>query len=282
MITMTGRGPWFKYKDFFSWWRPIGYHKNKVNGAYGVADAIKRTGTGFDCPDYAAVHDDKIMRDINPYMVKCTREEAGFTQVSAKVVAVTLENHKIKELCDEIWKEGLIEIDGRTCVYETPAARLQGAHMAGGGCLIDDNGEAFILPSEYDPYYKARWIKEGAKDGKQYIIQTAFIHERKLLMEYLGATDDLDEFKDSGVKFWVGSLMSYSMGVDFSWISGTQILYSMPFSGAHYQQCLDRQLNFKREKPAIVAIPIGGIDAQVHAALKEKKNFTASFYRAIT
>lgn len=289
IVCVTGRGPWVDFPTFNRWWNPQHHYKKGVGGGYGVYAAKVRRVGGLEAPDYAQVHRDKVMADILPIMVEITRKEAGFKVTDATHVLCELENRALASISQRIRKEGIVEVEDsegstRVCVYDTPASRSQGAHMVGGGTLIDEDGEAFVLGG-VDAHYRAAWIRNGAKVGKQYVIQTEFIHERFLLLDFLGplATDDLEEFKSGAYRFVVLSLKSYSMGIDFSWLDGTQILYSMCWSGGHFDQVCDRQLNFTRTKPAIVAIPLlkGGIDRAVYEGVTTKGKFNASIYREI-
>jgi len=290
IMRVTGRGLWRDYKDFYAWWHHPGHYKRpRLCGGYGVPGAKKRVMAGQEVDDYSQVNEDKVRAEVAPFCVKITRREAGFQYDKAKVVSVQLDNNNLVGVCDRIMKHGVWEGSDkegvvRTCVYESPAAKLQGAHMACGGTLIDEDGEPFILGEEFNPYYRAHWIHQNAKPGKKYAIQTAWIHERQLLLNYLPmATDSLEEFRQGDYRFWVASLMSFSMGVDLSWISGTQILYSIPFSGAHYSQVKDRQLKYDRTRPALVGVPLlnGGMDNYVFQAVNNKMDFNLAFYKSI-
>jgi hypothetical protein len=283
-FAVTGRGPWQEYRTFYHWWNQPGHYKTAKSGGYGVAGASKRVAGGQEVPDYAQVNNARVEKEANPFIVTVSRADAGFKVTDATQKVVKCANGAILGLCEEIEKNGIVEVDGRVCVYETPAARLQGCHMACGGTLMDENGEGFSLPVEYDPVYKIRKIMEKTEGGKKYVIFAHYIHERKFIRETLGdlVTYELEGFDISSQMFCVLSSTSYSMGVDLSWLTGCQIIYSVPWSGAVWRQLLDRQLKYDRVREAVVGVLLldGGVDELCYDAVSKKQNFNLSRYRA--
>ena len=292
IVSVTCRGPWLQFRDFYSWWNQAGHYKNKISGGYGIAGAVKRIRAGMTAPDYDQVNEHKVLNDIKPFMIKMTREEAGFDVTKSDIKTFSYTNIGMNLASKLIMKDGYLSIednkgDLRECVYEGPAQRLQGAHMITGGTLIDEAGEAFILGDEHYPFL--RWAScEGFcrhLGGSQFAIMTTYVHERFYLLELLGdeATDDYDAFKAGGFRYWVCSLMKHSMGFDLSWMDGCQILYSIPWSGSHWAQVGDRQLKHDRKEKAIVGVPlmIKGLDNYVFKGVTEKGKFNASIYKEI-
>lgn len=300
-LTVTGRGPW-DYRDFYSWWNREGHYKDgRKCGGYGIYGAVKKVGSngpswgGVDgVTDYSAVEESRVLDAVSPYVVKMERE--GYTVKDATLVKVQLENELIAKIIRKIKKDKVVELfdedgEGRLCVYDKGSAQvIQACHMIGGGTLIDESGEAFVLHSRYYPSYRVDWIINGTRGkGRNYCIFTQYIKERefiraRLLEEGLRVFDTIDEMRDSGAHgYWVGSLASYAEGVDLHWLDGSQILYSLTWSGSKFSQVCDRQLNFKRTKPAKVAIPIlkGGLDSYVYDAVSNKRNFNATVYRGM-
>lgn len=283
-VSVTGRGPWVRYGNFFKWWNHAGHYKKPVDvGGYGIRGSVKRIGGGKEVTDYAQVDGDRIDRDISPLLVTVSRAQAGFKVTEASQKVVKCANGAILGLCDEIAKEGIVRIGDRLCVYETPAARLMGAHMACGGTLLDDQGQGFVLPDEFEPRYKLDLIRKRAKQGLKYVIFAHYIYERAFLLSELGdsSCEDVETFRTNDCQFCVLSTTSYSMGVDLSWLSGCCIMYSIPWSGAVWSQVLDRQLHFKREREAVVAVLLleDGVDTLVYEAVSRKQNFNLSRYR---
>lgn len=245
-------------------------------------------------PDYGAVDADRVLLEAEPWVVRMTREEGGHKVLGATVIPCKLRNEKLAALIARIKRHKLADVedlDGerRLIVCDKgPAQVLQTCHMIAGGTATDDNGEHFVLGG-VDAEYRARWIADGMVEGRSYVIQTAYILERAFLVGVLRGRgvkvwETLDELREAGAGCWVGSLASYAEGVDMSWITGSQILYSLVWSGAKFSQVCDRQLNFKRVEKAKVTVPLleGGIDEDVLEAVRGKVNFNKRFYEGRT
>lgn len=292
-LTVTGRGP-FNYRDFYSWWNQEGHYKDgRKCGGYGIEGAVKKVGSngpswggGDGVTDYSSVDESRVLDAISSYVVKMERE--GYAVKDATLVKVELENKALVKLIRKIKKDKVAEVvdsEGiaRMVCYDKGAAQvLQACHMLAGGTLIDVDGEAFVLGDEYGSSYRIDWIIEGTRgNGKQYAIFTQYVAERcfirgKLLEAGLRVFDDFNEMRDNGgAGYWVGSLASNAEGLDLHWLSGSQILYSLTWSGSKFSQVCDRMLNFNRKEKAKVAIPIlkDGLDSYVYEAVSNKRNF---------
>ena len=285
-LAVTGKGPWAKWPSFYRWWFDGSHYKDGVGGGYGIQTATKRIGGGEVMTDYSQVDQDRIERDVSGLVVTVSRAQAGFKVTKASEKVVMAANEAILGLCDEIAKDGVVRLGDHLCVYETPAARLQGAHMACGGTLIDDQGEAFVLPDMYNPTYKFDLIRSRLKPDLQYVIFAHYIHERTALLKWFGdlATDDLETLRRGLAQVCILSTTSYSMGVDLSWLTGCTIAYSIPWSGAVWSQVLDRQLKWDRKREAIMGVVLldGGVDCAVYDAVTSKQNFNARKYNPKT
>lgn len=274
MFRITGHGPWTEYRGvengFYSWYKD-----------YGKLGKIRIAG-GREVNDYSKGHYDRIMKKIEPYTVSLTQADAGFKK-EALVKTHQLQNDMILHLGSEIKEKGVLSIQGRYVPALGIAQKLQKAHMLCGGTCIDEDEEAFVLPEEYDPCYKARYIKEKAVEGRQYAIFTAYREERVLLRDYLGdgATEDMELFKAGGAQYFIGSMISWAEGVDLSWMSGSLILYSLAWSGATYLQILQRMNNKLRDEDIYIHVLCleGGTDMDVLRAVRSKQNFNVKFMR---
>ena len=182
-----------------------------------------------------------------------------------------------------IW-QGEIGDEERVVLGETPAAVLQKRHMTEGGTLIDENGEAFV--HDWFPCYKINYMLDRLEKGKEYAIVTAYIRERQFIVEELvreghKVIEDLSDFVEGCGGIFVGSGISNAEGVDLAWMTGSLIIYSLNWSGAKFLQLLERQNNWARDRPIKVHVLLcrGGVDEDVFAAVKNKQNFNASFFR---
>ena len=254
--------PWKSFGSFYKW------HKE-----YGIPSTIRISG-GQTVQDYSKGRDEMIMGVVNKYSVHFTQEEAGFSQKS-EIVVHELENIDLDFLSKQFKKDKVLQIDGHLIMGDTPASLNQKLHMIEGGTLKDSDGEAFILPECYDPFYKCDYIRKRLKNGRKVAIFTQYIKERELISDYFGCriTTDMVEFKESEIDLWVGSIQSYSEGFDLSWMNGSMILYSLNYRGSTFLQVINRMANYNRVDPIKVHVLLHGFDFHVYKMVSEKNNF---------
>lgn len=288
------RGPWGRYRDFYSWWHHPGHYKDgRTCGGYGVVGATKKTGRGGpawsagEVTDYSQVRECRVDKDLEGYVVTMTREDAGHKVLEATVLPVELENEELAKLIRKVKRDKVVEVGGETYAFDKgPAQVLQACHMIAGGTMPVGDGSAMRLPDEFDPMYRVRWIAEGIRPGRSYVVLTHYVEERAFVEEGLrdmgvDVIGSLEWLEYVGTGVFVGSLGSLAEGVDMSWLTGSMILYSLSFSGSKFSQVCDRQLKFNRVSPAKVAVPLlkGGVDSAVLGAVRMKKNYNATMFK---
>ena len=91
-------------------------------------------------------------------------------------------------------------------------------------------------------------------------------------------TTDMEEFKDTDIQLWVGSIQSYSEGFDLSWLEGSMILYSLNYRGSTFLQVINRMANYKRVDPIKVHVLLHGFDFHVFDAVSKKQNFNSRYF----
>lgn len=267
----THRGPWKAYGRFYDWHRD-----------WGVPKTLKIAG-GREVKDYSEVRE-VVLEHVKNFVVSLTQEDAGF-KFAPEIVEHRVQNEGgLGSWSKKFGRDGVCEVDGHVVLGETPAAVLQKRHMAEGGTLIDENGEAFV--HDMDPDYKIRYMIKKMVVGTEYAIMTCYIEERTFIVNRLKevghrVVTSLDDFVPGCGAVFVGSGISNAEGVDLAWMTGTMILYSLNWSGAKFLQVLERQNNFKRDRPIKVHVLLceGGVDEMVFAAVKNKQNFNATFLK---
>lgn len=275
----TTRGPWKVFnskRGFYNWHRE-----------YGIPKTVRIAG-GQEAKVYDEVRSE-VLNHVAPYVVTMKQEEAGF-KFAPEVIPVMIDNPDILEWSKKFGRDGIAEVDGHTVLGETPAAKLQKMHMAEGGTLIDDKEEAFVHKISLTHKYKA--LGENMCLNQSYFVTTAYIKEREVLYYFLsgmgfrvyGDFEDFEkEVRAGGAGVFIGSGIKYAEGVDLSWLTGSQIIYSLNWSGAKYLQLIQRQNNFKRDRPIKVHVLLtrGGVDEMVFKAVSSKANFNATVYKAM-
>lgn len=268
----TALGPWRHYgggvMSFYKWFKD-----------YGVPKTIRIAG-GQEVNDYSEVKS-IVADEVMPFAVSMTQEEVGFRQ-QAQVIPHYIADHEALRIGARLKNHGIIEMDGREVVAETPAAILQKSAMACGGTMIDDEGE----PVRRDDVAKLRYLIGKLTEGRQYAIFTQYIEERGLVSDALrnagfGVTTSMDDFRAGGAQCFVGSIKRYCEGVDLSWMDGAMILYSLTWSGSTYSQILDRMANWDRVEPIKVHVLLvkDSVEEQIFSAISSKQAFNAKFYK---
>ena len=265
------RGPFKLFNSFYRWFKE-----------FGISEKVRIAG-GQEVETYKNVRPE-VATHVAKFSVVVTQEDAGF-QIAPTVVPHLIHAPELVYLCDKIKRDGILEIEGRTVVAEGPAAKLQKMAMLCGGTLIDDNDEPFV----FDGTAKLDFLLGKMKKGRQYAIFTAYIKERDLICDVLGAHgwrcgEDMEALKSGEIDCFVGSLKRYSEGFDLSWLkNGAMIIYSLTFSGTTFHQILNRMIKFDRVDPAIVHILMikGSVEESVFKAVNSKQSFNEAFLEKV-
>jgi len=270
----TNKGPWKRYsgkRGFYGWHRDFGVPK------------LKRVAGGQEVKDYSEMRGE-VLEHVKPFMVTMTQEDAGF-KYAPQVIPHRVEPHQsLLAWSKSFEKKGIWQEGERVVLGENPASILQKRHMAEGGTLIDEDGVGFT--HDFYPFYKINYMIERMEKGKEYAITTAYIHERQFIVDELEASGfkvviELEDFVEGCGAIFVGSGISNAEGVDLSWMTGSMIIYSLNWSGSKFLQLLERQNNFKRDRPIKVHVLLckGGVDETVFEAVNNKQNFNRSFFK---
>lgn len=270
---VTNRGPWTQYKSFYRW-----------HNDFGIPASIFIAG-GKEVKNYDKVRPE-VMDSVLKYCVSMDQSEAGFKQ-KTQVIVHKIDNPTAVRFGAEIKKNGIAQFGEHTVVAECPAAILQKSAMALGGTLIDDQGVAFVC-DELEPNVKIDYMAKKLNKSKQYAIFTQYIAERAHIIDGLkrhgfDCGDDMDEFKLGKFKIFVGSIKRFCEGTDLAWLNGAMILYSLTFSGATYEQILNRMNKFDRVDPIKVNILLirHSIEEKIFEAVSNKKNFNTTFMKQV-
>lgn len=282
MLALSDNSPWKDLTQFNHWfegysvWKhlptgklrryAIGYQptgKNErelrfIESITGYGKPYKRNLNGYDVPQYDRMKENKVFNDINHLIVTITRKEAGHKYEAVdKLVHIPLSRRQ-ERMTKLIEERRVIETTKGIIVADSGAKLLSKRHqIAGGFCRGEDN---YIHEFKHKP--KVDWLMENI-DPDNTVILAHHIPEQKMLAKLFPHT---------------GSVTQKSEGVDFSGFE-TLVIYSMSHSAATYEQVRVRQANRKRETPITVLWLISGIDELVYRAVKNKENFTLSWYK---
>lgn len=252
---ISNNSPFKNYKNFYAWAKEF------------TTPAIKHFGA-LKVNDYSKSIDDKIDAIINPYLVKFTQEEAGFsTKITESVIYYDTPN-KIKKIVNLLLDKLVVEGKEETILGDTPVKLMSKIHQLENGSIIFESGNKKILDTS-----KAEFIKEYFK-GKKIALFYYFKQEWDLLKEVFkeDLTDDLNEF-NSTPKHIALQQVSGSEGISLK-NADVLIYYNFSYSGRQYVQGIDRMSTIDREENNVFFVfAKDSINAKIFKSLKAKKRY---------
>lgn len=252
---ISNHSPFRNYKNFYAWAREY------------TTPAIKHFGA-LKVNDYSKAIDDKIMPVIEPYLLKFTQKEAGFsTEITEHILYHDL-HPTIKSMVDKLCDKLVLQGKDETVLGDSPAKLMSKVHQIENGTVIFESGNGKILDTS-----KAEFIRERFA-GKKMAIFYYFKKEWDLLKQVFGdsLTDNLDEFNTTG-KHIALQQVSGSEGISLK-AADVLIYYNAGYSGRQYTQGRDRLTTMDREENNIFFVfAKDGINARIYKSLKNKKKY---------
>ena len=261
------RPVWAQYKNFYEWAKK-GY----------VDIGEKYVGTGQTVNDYSNANKELILRDIDPYVVRMTQEDAGFETKIDEAVRYVEMNETTYRLAQEIIDDGIAEVEGQTILADTGAKKLSKLKQIYCGTVIPEESSKGII---FDRS-KAEYIKQ--RYGKYKIaIMYCYEAERKMLYEtFPNATDSPEDFNANKDAVFIGQVRASREGVNLS--SATYLIFlGVDFAALSYLQARDRASFLGRETPPRIryVFAANGIESRVYRTVRKKENFTISHYNKV-
>ena len=130
------RPVWAQYKNFYEWAKK-GY----------VDIGQKYVGTGQTVNDYSNANKELILKDIDPYVVRMTQEDAGFETKIDEAVRYVEMNETTYGLAQDIIDDGISELKGQTILADTGAKKLSKLKQIYCGTVIGEGSgkELFLI-----------------------------------------------------------------------------------------------------------------------------------------
>ena len=283
------RPVWAQYKNFYEWAKK-GY----------VDIGEKYIGTGQTVNDYSNANKELILKDIDPYVVRMTQEDAGFETKIDEAVRYVEMNETTYRLAQEIIDDGIAEyhadevflgdsfsggtnLDGNNyadfvILADTGAKRLSKLKQIYCGTVIGEgSGKGIIFDRS-----KAEYIKQRYGNHKLAIMY-CYEAERKMLYEaFPNATDSPEEFNENKDAVFIGQVRASREGVNLS--SATYLIFlGIDFAALSYIQGRDRSSFLGRDTPPRIRyiFAADGIETRIYKTVRKKENFSISHYRKI-
>jgi hypothetical protein len=167
--------------------------------------------------------------------------------------------------------------DNNVIMADTGAKLLSKLHQIYTGTVIDEKNEGLVFDRS-----KAYWIKENFK-GKKIAIFYKYKAEETMLYLTFGYdkfTTDPQEFAKSSDKWFLSQIQSGREGISLS-TADALIMLNIDFSAVSYWQARARMQNKDREEASKVywLFAEGGIEEKIYKAVKDKKDYTFSYFK---
>lgn len=257
---ISNHSPFSNFKNFYGWAKEY------------TTPAIKHFGA-LKVNDYSKSLDDKILAVIEPYLVKFTQKEAGFsTEITEHILYHDLHptiKNMVDKLCDKLVLQGKEE----TVLGDSPAKLMSKVHQIENGTVIFESGKTQILDTG-----KAEFIRDRFA-GKKMAIFYYFKTEWELLKTVFGdsLTDNLYEFNTTD-KHIALQQVSGSEGISLK-AADVLIIYNNGYSGRHAVQMVDRMTTIDRKENNVYFIFCrSGINARIFKAVKSKRKYNDKMF----
>ena len=250
----------FKESNFYRWSEKF------------TTPSIKYFGN-IQVKDYSKAKDELITPIIEPYLLKYTQKEAGFTSEISEHVFYYEMPEVLQRLSKRLLADEVVEGNTETIIANNAAAMMTKIHQIENGTVIFESGNYKILST-----HKAEIIKEYFKDRKIAIFYY-FKHELELLMSVFGETitTDINEFKTTNKHFCIQQI-SGSEAISLK-EADALVYYNFGYSGRNYIQGRDRLTTKDRaENNVYFFLGKDSLNERIYKAIKAKKKYNEKLF----
>ena len=253
--------PFNGFKNFYDWSRTYTEPFTKHFGALQVKD-------------YSKSKDIEILNVIEPYLVRFTQKDAGFTSEITEEVIYYPIDAKIKQMVKRLMTNLVLEGKEDTILGDTAAKLMSKVHQSENGTIIFESGNSMILDTS-----KAEYIKKYF-EGKKIAMFYYFKKEWDLLKQVFGEnlTDNIEEFNTTD-KHIALQQISGSEGISLK-EADVLVYYNSGYSGRQYTQGRDRLTTINRSANHVYFFfDKDGLNAKIYKALKSKKRYNEKLFK---
>jgi hypothetical protein len=258
---VSNRSPWRMYSNFYKWCKDyVDVRQKKINGR--------------EMNDYTRGIEQKIMADVDRYMVRYTQASAGFKAVIDDEILSIRMSDRTYSLADKLMKDLIIEGKDDVILADTPVKLMQKLMQIYSGTVKLESGKAVVLDKT-----KAEFIRDRFKDQKIGIFYV-FKEEFNLLKSVLGdtMTADLDEFNstDKSIALQIVS------GREAISLRNAQylVMFNIQHSAVSYIQSRDRMTTIDRLSNKVYWLfSEGGIEEKIYKVVSKKLPYTSKHFK---
>lgn len=257
--------PVFSHKNFYAWAKEF------------VTVKQIRLAAGRFANDYSHANEKAILSLTDPYFVRYTQKEAGFSggEINELIVPIRA-NLSTYRLADKLLKDHIHTFTtGQSIVCDTPVSLMTKLHQVYSGTVIRDDNSDYIFDISKAEYIKTHY------SHKKIAVFYKFKAEEKVLRKFLGNIHDSPEtFNAAKTGVYISQIQSGSMGVNLS-TADYLIFYNIDFSATSYWQARARIQDLKRKTPAEIhwLFTENGIEQKIMDAVSKKKDYTTTMFK---
>jgi hypothetical protein len=259
---VTSGGPWKQYASFYKW-------------ANDYVDKKQRRLPTHVVIDYTRADKVRIMKEIEPYMITFTQEQAGFTtKIDEEILYVDMKPITVK-MCDRLISDLVIEGKEELILADTPAKLKQKIHQLCSGTIKFESGNRMVIDDSKAVFMKERFA------GKKLAIFYKFVAELDCIKQVMGdlVTTDINEFKSDPSKSYAVQIVSGREGTSYA-EADYLIMFNIDFSATSYWQGRDRLTTIGRiENKMFWLMMKGGIEDKIYQSVCKKKTYTVSHFK---
>lgn len=263
---------WF-YQFWVSNSSPFKNYINFYKFAKDYVNVKKKRVGAFEVNDYSEGIETKILPIIEPYLIKFTQSDAGFTSKVNQHIIYYEQDLKIENILNKLQKELVIEGKTEVILADTSVKLLNKMHQIENGTVKFESGNTMSLS-----YTKANFIKQKF-EGKKIAIFYYFIEEFNLLKEvFKNYTTNIEEFNTTN-KIYIGQQYTNSLGVNLS-KADCLVFYNFGYSGTNFVQSIDRlTVKDRLVNDVYFVFPKGSLTERIYKTVKEKKNYSDKIFK---
>ena len=254
--------PWHDFATFYKW-------KNIY------VSVRQKIINGFRINDYSKGRKNLIQKDVEPYMVTLSQQEAGFTAYVEEIFIKVAMNPNIYKLMKVLKKDKLYKMkSGHVILADSPVRMQSVFHQLSSGTVKTEEGERYTLDTSKAEYIKKNFV------GRKIAIYYKFIGEGNLLRKYFPNNTDIPEkFNEGKDLIFIKQIVSGREGVNLS-TADALVMFNIDFSATSYWQVRARMQTKARVNAAKLywIFSDKGIEKSVYGAVKNKKNYTANYF----
>ena len=257
---ISNNSPFKQYKNFYDWAKTFTNPKIKHFGALQVKD-------------YSDAKTEMILPIVEPYLLKYTQEEAGFTSTISENVIYHEMSIQTNSMIKTLLKDKMIQGTTDVILADTAAKLMSKIHQISNGTVILESGNSIITDDS-----KAKFIKNYF-DGKKLAIFYNFQKELELLKNTFedNLTTDLEIFNTTN-KHIALQQVAGSEGISLK-AADVLIYYSFGYSGKNYVQSRDRMTTKEREENNVYFVfQKDDINDRIHKVVKSKKRYSEKIF----